>query len=105
MTTIYRPLLVALSLVGSVLAFGCIDSRTGENDIRAAEGTILNDRVDVQRTGFTPFSPEISTSSEAANPLGWADRAERRAAEEAFARGDTPDAIGGGPRLDEESDD
>jgi hypothetical protein len=89
-------MLVALSLVGATLTVSCIDSRTGYNDTRA-DNAVINSRVDVPRNGFTPLSEDESTWCDAATPLGWADQAERRAAEEEFARGEAPTAIGGGP--------
>lgn len=100
MTHKFPMMLVAFSLVGSGTALGCVDS-TSRNDVVVHSDS----RVDVERNSFTPMTPELSTWSSAATPLGWADRAERRAAEEAFARGEEspiepPNAIGGGPTLD-----
>ena len=97
----FRQVLVALSLVGSaIVSYGCTDLEPDGAPTDAPAAT----RIDVPRNAFTPISPELSTWSDAANPLGWADRAERRAAEEAFARGEDapiqpPSAIGGGPQL------
>ena len=96
-----RPVLAALALVGGALTVSCIDSRTGYNDTRA-DNAVINSRVDVPRTGFTPLAEDSSTWCDKGSPTGWADEAERRAAEEAFARGEEapltpPNAIGGGP--------
>lgn len=98
-----RPLLVAVSLVGATLTVSCIDSRTGDNDARAVNAAI-NTRIDVPRNGFTPLTEDATRWCEKASPTGWADEAERRAAEESFARGEEspltpPNAIGGGPAL------
>lgn len=96
----FRQMLAGLSLVGGAMVVpACIDTRS-------REPLLENSRVDVQRTGFTAITPETSSWCDAANPLGWADEAERRAAEAAFARGEEapvepPSAIGGGPNLDE----
>lgn len=99
MTHKSAAVLVALSLAGAAYTVGCKDSGTGETIGPAPEG-----RVELV-SDVVPLS-ERQTFSTAATPLGWADRAERRAAEEAYARGEEetvipPNAIGGGPSLDE----
>jgi hypothetical protein len=104
MTHKFRQMLVALSVLGSAtIAFGCNDSRSS---MRTFHDGYSDNPTATKTSSFTPLSPEQSILSDAANPLGWADRAERCAAEDAFARGEDspiapPNAIGGGPSLDD----
>ena len=99
MTHKSAAVLAALSLVGATYTAGCKDSGTGE-----AIGPAPEARVELV-SDVVPFS-ERQMFTSAATPLGWSDRDERRAAEEAFARGEDetvvpPNSIGGGPSLDE----
>jgi hypothetical protein len=101
MTHKFRQMLVAFSVLGTAtIAFGCNDSRSS---IRPFHDGYSDRPTEIHHSSFTPITPEYSALSEAANPLGWADRAERCAAEDAFARGeDAPNAIGGGPSLEDD---
>jgi len=96
MTPKMHLLIPAAALIG--LALGCsrdrYDDDTHASSTTSSEQTILQPATHTLASGWA--------QSSAAEPLGWADRAERRVAEFDFAHGvDTavvpPNAIGGGP--------
>lgn len=99
-------IVLAIAAVAASAVFGC--SRSSDQATATAEGVrdLAEDARDQLYPGlsehYAPLRADESVFSSAANPVGWAAESERRAEEEAFARGaDTtitpPNAIGGGP--------
>jgi hypothetical protein len=99
-TTLLVTALAALSL------FGCANEHSENTSSASSSASIVREAVSSfgvrADESFTPRAEGQSSLSSAATPLGWAAESDRRAQEEAFARGEDtqlapPNAIGGGP--------